>query len=269
MKRIAFILFASLLLLITACSEKDDNPTDVNVYGYNLAQFISKAVVATSVDAAPDTTELRQLFNFEIVSGDEDAWSPRQSVNAGYDLNWETFRLGYLVPTDNNRVWFQDPMIPGAFKVRNTATFRLYRTVRVNSGRGTKEVELRGLPVQQINNWDGNPEDAIKLSDLMQGIASYDSVSIVCYDGYGEGKYYQTAAIQDGYYLLDSERTIFPTASLPNNQKKMKKVAYLEVFGGSAQEHSFALAPIPTADLTFQKPASLTGYTSTVLPIGD
>lgn len=269
MKRIAFILFASLLLLFVACSEKDDNPTDVNVYGYSLDQFITKSVVANSVDSAADTLELRQLFNYEIVSGDEDAWSPRQSVNAGYDLNWESFRLGYLVPTDNNRVWFQDPMLPSAFKVRNTATFRLYRTIRVNSGRGTKEIELRGLDVQQVNNWDGTPEAAIKLSDLMQGIAAYDSVSIVCYDGYGEGKYYQSAAIQDGYYLLDSERTIFPTASLPNNQKKMKKVAYLEVFGGSAQEHNFPLAPISTADLTFQKPASLTGYTSTILPIGD
>ena len=269
MKRIAFILFASLMLLLFACSEKDDNPTDVNVYGYNLAQFIDKAIVATSVDAAADTTELRQLFNYEIVSGDEDAWSPRMSVNAGYDLNWETFRLGYLVPTDNNRVWFQDPMIPSAFKVRNTATFRLYRKIIVHSGNGSKEVELRGLDVQQISNWDGNPEDAIKLSDLLQGIADYDSVSIVCYDDYGVDKYDQSAAIEDGYYLLDSERTIFPTATLPNNQKKMKKVAYLQVYGGSAQEHSFELAPITTADHTFQKPASLSGFTSTILPVGD
>ena len=257
------------MLLLTACSEKDNKPTDVKVYGYSLDQFINQALVANSVDAAADTLELRQLFNYEIVSGDEGNWSPRLSVNAGYDLPWDTFKTGYLVATDNNRTWFADPAIPSAYKVKNAGFFRLYRKISVHSGNAAKEVELKGLTIHQINNWDGVIESAVKISDLMQGIAAYDSISIVCYDGFGSNKYYQTASVNDGYYLLDSERTIFPTASLPNNQKKMKKVAQIVVYGGSAQDHTFELAPNTAADLTFQRPTSLTGYTSTILPIGD
>lgn len=270
MKRMLVILFAlAALLFVIGCSENDP-PTDVDVLGYKLDQFITRSVVVDSVDAAlPDTTDLRHLFNYEIVSGDEDAWSPRNSVNAGYDLNWAQFSNGYLVPTDDNRTWFEDPTLPGAFKVKNTALFRLYRKIEVISGGASKHVELKGLPLYPITNWDGNTENAVKLSDLMQGIAAYDSVKIVCYDGYGSDKYYQAAAINDGYYLLDTERTIFPTATLPNNQKKMKKVAYIEVIGGGAQNHDFELAPQETADMIFSKPASMNGFTSTVLPIGD
>ncbi|HPS39591.1 MAG TPA: hypothetical protein PL124_09290 [Candidatus Cloacimonadota bacterium] len=270
MKRISVILLALLALLLTfGCSENDD-PTDVDVLGYSLDQFIDKTVVIDSLDAAmPDTTEFRQLYNYEIVSGDEDAWSPRLSVNAGYDLDWNAFKSGYLVPTDDNSTWFADPTLPHAFDVKNTGLFRLYRKIEVNSGRGTKNIELRGLPIYDINNWDGNQEQAVKLSDLLQGIASYDSVRIVCYDGYGVDKYYQAAAINDGYYLLNSERTIFPTATLPNNQKKMKKVAYIDVIGGGAQNYDFQNAPNTAADVVFTRPTSLTGYTSTVLPIDE
>lgn len=272
MKKLLYLLPALCLLLsMTACSE-NDNPTDVppdttHVYGYQLEQFIDQATVTDSVDAtAADSLDFRGLFAYEIVSG-TDGFSPRQSSFAGYDLNWDTFRSGYLVPSDQGRTWFADPNLPSAFRVKHAGYFRMYRKIEVIAADNSSQmIELRGLPIHQVTNWDGNPEDAIKLSDLLQGIASYDSVSIVCFDDYGLGRYYQPAAINDGYYLLSSERTIFPTAALPSNMKKMKKVAYLHVYGAATgQVHAFDLAPNTAADIIFTVPADLSGYTATEL----
>jgi hypothetical protein len=269
MKKISLLLIAIIILFaLTACSEKDDNPTDVQVQGIRLEHFVSKALVADSVDATvADSTDLRGLFAYEIVSG-EDGFSPRQSSYAGYDINWNTFKQGFLVPDDNNKTWFSNPNLPGAFKVRQAKYFRLYRKIDViPSGFPPTLVELKGLQIHTISNWDGNPEPAIKLSDLLQGIASYDSVCIVCYDDYGLGKYYHPDAINDGYYLLETERTIFPTAGIPNNMKKMKKVDRIMVYGPtSSQVHDFALAPVESADMIFTVPSDLTGFSTEVLP---
>lgn len=270
MKKLLLLLTAILVLFaVFACSEKDDNPVDVNVYGYKLDQFVSQALVADSLDAdAPDTLDFRNLFAYEIVSG-EDGFSPRQSSYAGYDLNWDQFKEGYLVPSDNFRTWFADPGLPGAFKVRNAGYFRMYRKIDVIApDESSRMVELGGLPVYTILNWDGNNESAIKLSDLLTGIAAYDSVSIVCYDDYGIGKYYHLDDINDGYYLLETERTIFPTATLPNNQKRLKKASYLRVFGDASVTHTydFELAPQESANMIFTVPASLEDFEDTILP---
>ena len=47
MKKVLFLLLVLAALLIGACSENDD-PTDVNIYGYKLHQFIDKAAVNAS-----------------------------------------------------------------------------------------------------------------------------------------------------------------------------------------------------------------------------
>lgn len=268
MNKLLLIMLSLITILgMVACSEKDDNPTDVGVYGYKLDQFITKSVVTAHVDStAADSTEFRGLYNYEIISG-EDGFSPRLSSNAGYDLNWNAFKEGFLVPTAGNKTWFADTSLPHAFQVTETGLFKLYRKIDVlTAAKGTKSVELRGLPIYNITNWDGNAEDAIKLSDLLAGIAAYDSVQIVCYDGYGSDKYYHADDINDGYYLLNTETTIFVTSFLLNNMSKMKKVAYLNVIGAtSAQVHDFELAPHDAADLTFNVPVSLDGYVQTEL----
>lgn len=254
-------------MLLFACSEKDDDPTDVNVYGYRLGQFIDQAAVAALVDSAPDSLDLRNLFAYEIIAAD--GWSPRQSVNAGYDLSWALFNDCFLVPSDNNRVWHFNENLPSAYKVRDVLEFRAYRKIDVKTGRGDQAVELRGLPIHQIENWDGEMEAAVKLSDLLQGVSAYDSLSIVCYDGYGSDKYYHSEPVNLGYYLLETERTIFPGADLPNNQKKMKKVEYIQLYGAVPAEHSFANADHDQADLTVARPTSMTGFESTVMPTGE
>lgn len=257
-----------LLLLSFGCSEKDDNPTNVQVQGYKLDQFIINSTVIDSLDPAqPDSLEFRDLYAYEIVSG-EDGFSPRMSSYAGYDLPWQSFKAGYLIPTDDFRTWFADPSLPGAFKVKNTGLFRLYRKIDVIApDNSSKLVELKGLTIHTITNWDNEQEPAVKLSDLLTGFTEYDSVSIVCFDDWGMGMYYSPEAINDGYYLLETERTIFPNVTVPSNMRKMKKVSYLQVYGTeSAQNHVFELAPDTSADLIFTVPDDLSGFELTTIP---
>jgi len=267
MKRALIFLLMLLILLVNACSEKDNNPTDTNIYGYKLDQFISKSAVSDLVDpTAADTTDFRSLFAYEIVSADSVPWSPRLSSYAGYDLPWETHQLGFIVPSDGNRTWFPPALsLPGAFKVRNTGCFKLYRKVDVVTNRDSKMAELKGLNITTLSNWIDGTEDAIKLSDLLQGIAVYDTVRLVAVDGYT--KEYTAEQINDGYYLLDSEVTTFPNfnESMQNSQKKFKKLARMEVVGVNSQEFEFPLAVHDKACLSVPVPENLNDYEATVM----
>lgn len=268
-KLYALLMAVVLLLSLVACSEKDNNnPTAVHIWAYKLDQFISREAVSDSLDAsAADTCDFRRLYNYEIVSG-ADGFSPRMSQYAGYDLDWNSFKQGYFVPENGNRTWFPTSLnLPGAFKVTNTGYFRMYRKIDVYAGvRAVQSIELRGLPIYSITNWDGNLENAVKLSDLVSGIASYDSVRIVCYDNYGIDKYYHQDAINDGYYLLETERTIFPNVNPGTGMTKMKKVAFIDVIGAaSAQNIETIIAPTTEADMIFTMPVSLNSYQATDL----
>lgn len=263
MKKVLFLLLVLAALLIGACSENDD-PTDVNIYGYKLHQFIDKAAVNALVeDDAPDSLDYRDLFGYEIVGSDD--WSPRQSVNAGYDLDWNTFKDGYVVPSDEGKTWFPNADLPGAFKVKNTDRFRLYRKVDVNLARATYTVELKELDIHQVNNWDGTLEPAIKLSDLVPGTAAADTIWLVAHDGYS--KPYTQEQFLDGYYLLNSEVTTFPTFNddMTGAFKKFKRLAEINAPQGTATQADFTYAPNTNKCLEFTVPGDLSGYDKEIL----
>ncbi|MDY0150662.1 MAG: hypothetical protein RBS43_00140 [Candidatus Cloacimonas sp.] len=267
MKKLSILLFVLLVLLTFGCSEKDDNPTDTNIYGYSLDQFISKTAVRDVVDATqPDSLDFRSLFAYEIVSADSLPWSPRMSSNAGYDLPWESYKQGFYVPSDSKKTWFPPVLgIPGAFKVRNAGTIKLYRKVDVNTTTTNKLVELKGLALHSVNNWNSTPENAIKLSDLLQGIAVWDTVRFVSSDGYTRD--YTPEQVNDGYYLLNSEVTTFPTLndSMTGGQRKFKKLAAIEVISAEAQVFSFPLASHEDKSIEFAVPTDLSGYDSAIM----
>ncbi len=263
MKKVLFLLLVLAALLIGACSENDD-PTDVNIYGYKLHQFIDKSTVNALVqDDAPDSLDYRDLFMYEIVGSDD--WSPRQSVNAGYDLDWNTFKDGYLVPSDEGKTWFPNATLPSAFKVKNTDRFRLYRKVDVNIGRASYTVELKKLAIEQISNWDGNLEPAIKLADLVPGTAAADTIWLVAHDGYS--KPYTQEQFLDGYYLLNSEVTYFPTFNddMTGAFKKFKRLAEINAPQGTATQADFTYAPNTNKCLEFTVPTDFSSYDKEIL----
>lgn len=267
MKRLSVILLLLIALFLVACSEKDDNPTDTNIYGYQLNQFVPAAEVRMLVTGAnTDTLDYRELFAYEIVSADADAWSPRLSQFAGYDLEWNILKAGFFVPSDNRKTWFPASLnLPNAFKVKNTGTLKLYRKVDIVTNRSSKMAELKSLTPYTLNNWLGTDESAIKVADLLQGIATYDTVRFVAIDGYA--KEYTAAQAMDAYYFLGSETTTFPTYNdtMTNSQKKFKKLMRIEVLNASEQTHTFELTSHDNASLSFTVPTSMEGYDSTIL----
>jgi hypothetical protein len=264
-KYIVSILALLLLLSITACSE-DDNATTIQILGYSLDQFISVEDVRLITDASADeTTDFRELYAVEIVA--TDGWSPRNSSNAGFDLTWNQFRAGYLVPDDGNRTWFSDPDLPGAFRVREAAQLRLYRQITIADTAGDiQHLELGTLPVYPITNWDNACEDAIKLSDLVVNFTDFESVTLTAVDGYSRD--FTPAQIADGYYLLESEITTFPTFndSMEGGQKRFKKLALITTTGATnSAPHQYGNSPVERADLVLAIPELFDSYTATIL----
>ncbi len=265
MKKLTYLIFIALLLFgLFACSE-DDKPTDARILGYSLDQFIDANTVRAEITSDPeDTEDYRALFNYELVASD--GFTPRQGQTGGYDLPWEILQAGYFVPSDNHSTWFPNHNLGGAFKVKNAELIRLYRKVVVSCGASSADCELLGLTVEEVENWGGEMEPAIRLNQFVSAVADYDSVRFTAPDGYV--KYYNPKQIQDGYYLLNSEVTTFPSfnASMPGSQKKFKKLASVEIMGAGADpELVFALSPQDKADLSFPIPRELGSFQSTDL----
>ncbi|MDD2423922.1 MAG: hypothetical protein PHT37_07440 [Candidatus Cloacimonetes bacterium] len=268
-KYLVMLVALAMMLSFTACSDKDKT-TDIDILGYSLDQFVTIAAAAAITNPTDtENTDYRSLYAYEIVGSD--GWSPRSSVNAGYDLLWNTFKTGYLVPSDNRRTWFDSETMPSAFRVKNAAQVRLYRQIGVS---GTAEEfvpqELGALTTHTVTNWNGEEEAAIKLSDLLQGYEGYSTVTLSAADGYS--KTFPADMIADGYYLLTSERTTFPSFNdnpdIGNSLKKFKLVATMQVNVDAPLKNNIGPhgnAPIDKADLVITFPEHFDSYQSTVL----
>ncbi|MDD2229151.1 MAG: hypothetical protein PHY48_07065 [Candidatus Cloacimonetes bacterium] len=271
MKKLTFIVVLLAVLFLSSCSEKD-NPTDVppidtNVYGYQLDQFISQSAVHDLITTdATDLNDYRSLFGYEIVGSD--GVSPRDKIDtAGYDLPWSKFKEGFFVPSKDMRTWFPPALtLPGAFKIKNAETFRLYRKVNVIANNDTTMVELKGLTIHSIPNWNDVNEDAIKLSDLLQGITTYESATLNDIGGYN--KTFTPEQIADGYYLLASETTTFPNFNPPTGggQWKFKRLASINVTTTETQNHAFGNAAHGTENISFTMPSDLSTFTKVAIP---
>lgn len=266
-KYLVLLVALAMMLGFTACSD-DDNGTQADILGYSLDQFFTIAdAIAITNPADTENTDYRSLYAYEIVGSD--GWSPRGSVNAGYDLLWNTFKSGYIVPSDNKKTWFTGDVVPRAFNVKNAAQIRVYRQIGVS---GTAEAfvpqELGALPTHTVTNWNDEDEVAIKLSDLLQGYDGFSTVTLSAADGYS--KTYEADMIADGYYLLTSERTTFPSFNddpdIGNSLKKFKLVSTMQVnMPGKNGIGPHGNAASDTADLVIDLPELFDSYQSTVL----
>lgn len=265
MKHFFIALVALALLSITACSE-DSNPTAPAIYGYSLEQFVplNDVIAITDYEADADS-DFRDLYAYQIIA--DDGWSPRNSSTAGYDLSWDQLRSGYLVPDDQHKTWFPDPLLPGAFRVKNAHEIRLYRHVRVQHNDGEAyHVQLGALPVEVVENWNAACEMSVRLSDIILGYEGYDSVTLVSEDGYSQS--YTPEQIEDGFYHLETEVTTFPTFNddMSGGQKRFKKIASITIHGGTEVQHeAWGNAAEEEADLTITLPTYLDAYDSTEL----
>lgn len=263
MKKHLLIGLALLLLLLSACSEKDDNNSSTNpntpnppamattadsvvtmpaedtvfadslTYDINyngettdavaLTHFITKEMTDELVDNTNDD-ETQKLFAYHLIASDN--FTPR---DRGYaDLTWEKFKTGVLLPNKSFRSYFASDSIETAFDVKYLSTIKMYRAVQVIKADGTMALfEINTLTTHQVANYDSLMESAVKLQDFITEFvtatpANYDYIFT---DNTGYTKTFTWEHLQDGYWLKDTKKTIFPSyPDMPNSQKKFKKL---------------------------------------------
>lgn len=269
-KYLVMLLSIVLLLGISACSE-DDNPTESQILGYLLDQFIDSDQVQEVTDPTEDDpSDFRNLYNFEIVASD--GYSPRTKVEtAGYDLDWNVFKTGYIVPTNQYRTMFFDDITPGAFEVKDASSIRLYRRIIIaDNSENTHYKELQALTIHEVTNWDDELEAAIKLSDLIGDHQNFTTITLIGYDGYE--MQYTPEEIADGYYLLESERTTFPSYNddWGGAKKKFKYIDRVKLdIDFSESIPQYLNADVEDADISFTFPSQYDGFDGQVVDLGD
>jgi len=267
-KTLLLTLLAVLLLLFTACSEKDDDTTTPNTPNppqmaatsdsiftmpaqdtvfpdslltdvtYNgeatasllLTHFITKEMTDELV-GSPNDAESQKLFAYQLIASD--GFNPRDREYD--DLTWDVFKTGVLLPNKSFRSYFASENVETAFDVKFLTQIKMYRAVQVVKLDGTKVLfEMNALTTNQVANYDGLMEDGIKLSNFITEFvtatpANYDYIFTDNTDMTDPPRY-TWAQMQDGYWLKDSKKTIFPSfPDMPSIQMKFKKLMQIQV----------------------------------------
>ena len=262
-KIILLVLFAVFTLMFTACSDDSDNGTEPEInYAYSLDQFVPEQIFADLIiHNEEDDYDWRDLFYFWFVA--DEGYNPRP---AGYDdLDWNDMAQGYYLPTDKNRVRFPqyDSLGVGSYNVKWMDTVHAYRGVRININDTLSVVfEFNGMDIQQVENYDGVMEDAIALANFIpEHVTALDSVSLIAIDGYQQT--YYPDEIDAGYWLVDSQKTIFPGLDLPGSKKKFKLLMSMQIFGIYEELEEYinpTMADENSDDWSFTFPEDLSGY---------
>ncbi|MBN2460687.1 MAG: hypothetical protein JXB60_03685 [Candidatus Cloacimonetes bacterium] len=274
MKKIisAIMLLSFSLLLFTGCSEKDsDSSTGPGqILAYLLEQFLVLDDVLNlfhaddQQDILDDEIPVLNLFTIHVTASD--GWSWRNQGRR--DLKWSEFKAGYLIPEDEGRIYYEEFTNQGinAYNVKWAETVEVFRAFELIKPDNTIAIyELNGMDTEMVNNYDEIQEEAIKLTEFIPDdeITAIDSVYFIGADGYQ--KTYTPEEFEAGYWLLTSQRTIFPGLNLPGSKKKFKFLQQIKIFGDMEEqddpfECNFSVDP----DYQFDFPEDLEGYDSII-----
>ena len=234
----SFIVMSVIIAVffLAACEEKDSNdkpivvlppvlsniPDDVVNFPPIDTVFPDSVIVEITyqdnqVDAVPllhfiSNIDNPGLYYYEIVSSD--GFSPRSSSNGGYDLLWDIFNTGYLLPSINYRTYFEDPDLPSAFNVRNASVINLYRTIIVVKPDGEEvPFEINILEVVNIEHHADGSRTAYLLKDLISGYITttpenYEYI-FTAVDGFTGRDNFTWSDMQAGVFIIETGRTYF------------------------------------------------------------
>lgn len=275
MKKFFTLLLVTFIILIglTACSEDDDDDNStgpVTILAYNLDQFLPLDNVMNLFTDGDQETILEDaidalnLFSIHVLASD--GWSWR---NRGVrDLKWDEFAGGYLIPEDDGRIYIEAFASQGVstYNVKFAQDVQVFRTFELVKPDGTEALyQLSAMTTQQIENYDGTMEDAIKLTDFYPAteITAIDSVMFTAADGYSVN--YTEEEFNAGYWLTESQKTIFPGLDLPGSKKKFKLLQTLTIYGEQQSvEEPFVCNFSEAPEYEFTFPEDLEGYDSIV-----
>lgn len=186
-----------------------------------LSAFVRPEFLPPYIDKDDVAHDTRGLHAYRLVGAD--GFNPHD--NRGYqDNTWAQLDLGYYL-IDEDRVVFPDESIdlPGAFNVKSLRTIRVFRKIDVVTDTVTTFREIEDLPVVQVQNLEGQPENAIGLWECIAppyvsepATHQYQLRSV---DAFSPPAI-TWAQLRTGYWLLTTQRTVFTATEL--NQGKYK-----------------------------------------------
>lgn len=236
----------------TEVSFKDMTTTDLNgetVIG--LQNFITDAIVPQDVNetfvTAVDEYEARQLYAYHIIG--EDGFSA--SGVKGYPNNsWYELGKGYI-NFESRDVSFPDVPeenfdIAGAYNIKATKHIMIKRKFDVFMNDSVNAFfELDNMPVETVLNFDNVNEDAIPLKSFVDSLvaeaAGWDTPVVIdpsahfynmsSADDYGPTDSLTWTQLQTGFWLKDSQKTIFTDPELRDrNRYKLKFLENIIVY---------------------------------------
>ena len=194
-KLLLFVMIFFMLILFTACSEKDSTgnegetpeppvlaqtpdeviafPDSASLVNYEMTQveYEDEMVDAYGLDqfAEVDRDFIHEIeYDYEIVADDD--YSPRPGGNP--ELTWEQFQTGYLLPTKKFRTFFPSDDIDTAYNVKWAKDLNLYRTVVVVDAEGTHiPFQIGSIDTVDVYHQAGNgnfyTDPGFELSELI------------------------------------------------------------------------------------------------------
>lgn len=273
MKKVLTILITVLigLFAFTACSENDDNNTTgpVDILAYNLDQFAPMENLLTQFtdgdqeDILEDSIDIHNLFSILVTASDGWSWRGRGMR----DLLWNEFSTGYIIPENQGKLWIEAFANQGinTYNVKYAQTVDFFRTFELIKPDETEALyQLSSMDTEQIENYDSTMETAIKLTQFIPTeITAIDSILLKACDGYAQT--YSTEEFNVGYWLIESQKTIFPGLDLPGNKKKFKLLKSIKVYGNQdTVDEPFISNFSDIPDYSFDFPENMSDYESIV-----
>lgn len=195
-----------------------------------LDEFVDTTIVHMYEDNDAVLWDARVLYAYQIQGADGFS----ASGNRGYPDNiWEHMGLGYIV-LSTGRAFFPDELIdlPGAYNVSDAADIYIHRKFDLVTPDSTVFVELKDVTSVQVNNHDGEPEDALPLADFVTAVFdnpdqfTYNCASL---DEFGPDEDMTWEEFQTGYWLLVTGKTIFTDPGLVGGRYKLKVLEKITV----------------------------------------
>lgn len=188
-----------------------------------LNYFIDTSLIHPYIDKNGISHDTRKLYSYQIVG--DDGFSA--SGSRGYPNNiWDHFFLGHVI-TSTRQVIFPDNKIdlPNAYNVKFARRIFIHRKFDLDFTDSSRFVELREISTVQVINPQGLQEQAIPLKNIVMSIVTNPETynyNLLSVDNFGPTSDMTWNQFQTGYWLLESQVTMFTDTTLVGGRYKLK-----------------------------------------------
>jgi len=194
-----------------------------------LKAFIDTSLIPVTIARDESVHDTRNLYSFRF-KGDDGYGAYKK----GYaDNTWNQLDKGYVLLA-TRRIIFPDELLdlPGAYNVRDVRSVHISRKFEVVNPDSAAFVRLQDIASVKINNWDGVPEDALCLAEMVKAVLVNPEnyhYNIEAIDGYSLPADLTWTELQTGYWLINSAKTLFTNPALASGKYKVKKLLKIVV----------------------------------------